>query len=223
MRLFSRDGSRFVTDERFNTISHTIAAIFSLLGAVLLIVESAIIPDVWKIVAFSIYGFSLFFLFVSSSLHHGVNLSRRGNNTLRKLDYVAVFLLIGGTITPFCLVVLRNHLGWSIFGVTWAVIIFGVLLTSIKNIIKWFNLALYLTIGWFGAIIALLSFSKLSGNAILLLVLGGVAYTIGSIIFYIERPNFLRKKFGFHELWHIFVIIGALLHWFVMYVYILNI
>ena len=116
----SKDGSIHVTDEKINTISHLAAAIFSILGAVLLIVQSSAKANPWAIVSFSIYGVSLVGVFFASALHHGVNSNEPIEAFLRQIDYIAIFPLIAGTFTPICLILYRTIIGWSIFGVIWA-------------------------------------------------------------------------------------------------------
>jgi hemolysin III len=218
----SKDGSPHVTDEKFNTASHLSAAILSLLGTVLLVVQSSVAAKPWHIVSFSIYGLSLFLLFLASTLHHGVEGSRRLVEFFRSFDYYAIFLLIAGTFTPMCLVVARGALGWSVLGVSWAVAIAGIALRAIfPGLPKWVSLTMYATMGWLGAALAWAVFDALSWYGFIALVAGGVLYTGGAFIFISERPNPVPGKFGFHEIWHLFVILGALAHFVMMYVFVL--
>ncbi len=214
----SKDLSPNVTDERFNTASHMVGAIFSLLGTVLLIVYSSVAAKPWHIVSFSIYGFSLVAMFMASTLHHGVKSSPKVEDILRAIDYFAIYLLIAGTITPVCLVVLRGPLGWSVFGVAWAVGVAGITLKAvIPDLPKWISVTLYATMGWLGVAVGWPIFKAVSWTGVALLLAGGIAYTVGAMIFYFERPNPYPGRFGFHEIWHIFVILGALGHYLFMY------
>jgi hemolysin III len=198
------------------------ASIFSLLGTVLLIVYSSTAAKPWHIVSFSIYGFSLVSLFLASTLHHGVTSSPRVEGLLRAVDYFAIYVLIAGTYTPICLVVLRGPLGWSVFGVCWAVGLAGIgLKAAIPSLPKWISLTLYSTMGWLGAAIALPVYRAVSLAGIGLILAGGVFYTVGAVIFSVEKPNPVPGRFGFHEIWHIFVILGALSHYAFMYAYVL--
>jgi hemolysin III len=218
----SKDKSQHVTDEKFNAASHLAGAIFSLLGTVLLIVYSSLAARPWHIVSFSIYGFSLVAMFLASTLHHGVNASRRVEDILRAIDYFAIYLLIAGTITPVSLVVLRGPLGWSVFGVAWAVGIAGIVLKAVfPGLPKWVSLTLYSTMGWLGAVVGYPIYKAVSWTGISLLLAGGIAYTLGAVIFAVEKPNPLPGRFGFHEIWHVFVILGALGHFVFMYVCVL--
>jgi len=221
--LLSRDGSVHVTDEVFNSVSHMAAAMLSLLGMVLLIAQSG--GNAWKIVGFSLYGSSLIFLFMCSTLHHCINSTTEVEARLRMLDYLAIYPLIAGTFTPFCLVFFNHSvIGWSFFGVAWFLAIIGMVLTATfgpERIPRWMSMTMYITIGWLGGILAfwLLPIIGLEGLGVFLL--GGVAFTIGGYVYTAERPNPIPGTFGFHEIWHIAVVIGAATHYCVMYFFVL--
>jgi hemolysin III len=221
-RNLSKDGSSNVTDEVWNTITHLGGTVFSLLGVVLLLVLASTAKKPWHIVSFAIYGTALFTVFLSSTLHHGVKASPKIEEILKQMDYIAIFPLIAGTYTPLCLVMSRNPVGWSIFGVIWAVAAAGITIKAMfPDIPKWVTNTLYVSQGWVGAILVFLLWSSLQWHGFMLIAAGGLFYTVGSFIFYLERPNPLPGVFGFHEVWHIFVILGALCHWLVMFFYVL--
>ncbi len=223
----SKDGSIHVTDEIFNTTSHMISSMFALLGLVILIVKSSMMGDAWKIIGFSLYGSSLLCMFLCSSFHHGINGGSKFDFLFRLFDYIAIFPLIAGTYTPFCIITLRENSswvswGWSIFGVIWFIAIVGIVIKAVfPSVPKWVTNAIYVGMGWVGAVLIIPIFKILGWEASVLVVLGGLFYTIGSFIFYMEKPNPIAGKFGFHEIWHIFVILGALPHFIVMYFYVL--
>lgn len=220
-RKLSKDGSVHVTDEKFNSVSHLAGAIFALLGLVILIVRAAMVGGPWHVVTLSIYGSFLFLLFLFSTLHHAINGSERVEHVMRVFDYSAIFPLIAGTYTPLCLVVLRNALGWSIFGVIWAVAIAGIALkASIKSMPKWMTNTMYVSMGWLSLAMIIPLFKLLPQGGLIMLALGGVFYTVGSVIYYKEWPNPIPGRFGFHEIWHIFVLAGAACHYFMMLYYI---
>jgi hemolysin III len=218
----SKDGSRHATDEQMNTCTHLAGAVFSLMGMVLLVVYAGIAGKPWHIVGFSIYGCSLISLFMASTLHHGVNASEKAEDTLRSLDYAAIFLLIAGTMTPVCLTVLRGPLGWSLFGVAWAVAAAGIILKILfPNIPKSITNTLYFTMGWLGIFTAWPVYRNFSWQGLSILALGGIIYSAGAVVFAIEKPNPLPGKFGFHEIWHLFVMTAAVTHFIFMWLYIL--
>lgn len=217
----SRDGSVHVTDERFNAISHLAATCFALAGAGLLIAQAAVQGDPWKIVALGVYGLSLVALFASSALHHAINGSPRVNAVLRTLDYDSVFLLIAGSVTPLVLVLFRNVYGWSVLGAVWVIAASGIVLRSVwRQVPKYVTNTLYIVLGWMTVLLLGVA-SDLPPGALALMASGGVVYSAGFIIYVIEKPNPWPGVFGFHELWHLLVIIGALLHYLLIYFYVL--
>ena len=218
MEELSKDGSKHVTDEVVNTITHTAGAIFALLGMVFLIVQSAVYSDVWHVVGFSIYGASLFLLFMASAFHHGINGSDRLNNFFRLFDYLSIFVLIAGTYTPICLILSRDTWGWSTFGVVWLLAAAGITIKSVfPSVPKWFTNTLYICMGWIGAALIFHVLPIIGYSGVLQILIGGLLYSVGAVIFYIEKPNPVPEKFGFHEIWHVFVLGGAVTHYFFMY------
>lgn len=217
----SRDGSIHVTDERVNTISHLVAACFAVLGAALLISQAAVQGDPWKIVGLGIYGLSLVSLFVFSTLHHGLDRGPRFNEVLRTFDYISVFLLIAGTITPLVLVLFRTVFGWTVFGVVWAIAALGITLRSVfPDLPKYVTNTFFITLGWLPVVLVLGDMSLPLG-ALALLAAGGLVYSAGFAVFVLERPNPWPGVFGFHELWHLLVALAALLHYLLMYWHVL--
>ncbi|MGB6022197.1 MAG: hemolysin III family protein, partial [Ornithinimicrobium sp.] len=217
----SKDGSVHVTNERFNTISHLFGACFALVGAGLLITQAAEQGDPWKIVGMSIYGLSLIMLFTTSSLHHGIDSSPRVNEALRTLDYDSVFFLIAGTVTPLVLVLVRNTYGWTVFGAVWAIAISGIVLRSVwRRVPKYITNTLYISLGWL-TVVLIGGGVSLPIGALVLMAAGGLVYSVGFVIFVIEKPNPLPGVFGFHEVWHAMVLLAAFLHYIMMYFYVL--
>ncbi len=215
---FSKDGSIHVTDEVINTVTHMTGSIFSLLGMVLLIVFSAVEGKPWHIVSFSIYGLSLMLLFLASSFHHGLKLSQKANEIFRQFDYFAIFILIAGTYTPLCLVINRSPWGWSILGVVWTLAAIGITIKAVfPKIPGWVSHTLYISMGWVGAVLIVRSISLIGSIGFVLILSGGIVYTIGAGVYYFEKPNPVPGKFGFHEIWHLFVLTGAALHFIFMY------
>ncbi len=211
-----------LTDDKINTITHLVSATLALMGTVLLIVYSSVAGKPWHIVGFSIYGLSLFLTFLASVLHHGVEASEKVDAILNELDYFAIFLLIAGTFTPVCLVLIRDPYGWSVLGVTWAIAITGITIRAIfRHSSKIITFTLFPTLGWLGLFLAYPVYLKTGVLGVSLVGLGGVFYTIGAIIFGIHKPNPIPGKFGFHEIWHIFVILAALSHFLFMYFFVL--
>mmetsp|Transcript_40345 Transcript_40345/g.90568 ORF Transcript_40345/g.90568 Transcript_40345/m.90568 type:complete len:284 (-) Transcript_40345:166-1017(-) len=224
VRQLSRDGSVHATDEVFNSASHLMATMFSLLGTAVLVSAASARGEPWKIVSFSIYGASLVFLFTASTLHHSVTASPSIEETLRMIDYLAIYPLIAGTATPLCLVFFHSDtLGWSFAGVAWALAAGGMTMTVLlfRKLPKWMTMTIYISLGWLLGFMAYALYFKVGWGGLGLLGLGGAFYTIGGVIFTIEKPNPVPYHFGFHEIWHIFVMLGAASHWLLMYLYVL--
>ncbi len=217
----SRDGSVHVTDERFNTLSHLVAACFALVGAGLLISQASVQGDPWKIVGFSVYGLSLVTLFVASTLHHGLDRGVRLNEALRTLDYDSVFFLIAGTMTPLVLVLFRSVYGWTVFASVVVIAVLGVVLRSVwPQLPKYITNTLYIALGWL-TVLLIGADVPLPVGALVLLAAGGLVYSVGFIVYVIEKPNPWPGTFGFHEIWHVLVVVAAVLHYLLMYFYVL--
>ncbi len=222
MDKLSKDGSMYCTDESINTATHMAGAVFALFGALLLVSKSVQAGKWWHVLAFTIYGFTLVALFTMSALHHGVNGSEKTNRRLRTLDYVAVYALITGTIVPVCLVLFRGTLGYSVLAVALVVTAFGVTMRSVYHTLpSYVSLTLYLCLGWLPALLILLDPSVLPNGGIAWLIAGGLFYTAGSMVYGLEKPNVLKGRFGFHEIWHVAVLLGAFCHFLFMYWYVL--
>eukprot|EP00566_Odontella_aurita_P017141 CAMPEP_0113551338 /NCGR_PEP_ID=MMETSP0015_2-20120614/14470_1 /TAXON_ID=2838 /ORGANISM="Odontella" /LENGTH=268 /DNA_ID=CAMNT_0000452221 /DNA_START=35 /DNA_END=844 /DNA_ORIENTATION=- /assembly_acc=CAM_ASM_000160 len=220
----SRDGSPHATDEVVNAASHLAASMFSLLGTVILIAASSAQGEPWKIVSFSIYGASLLFLFVCSTLHHSITASPKVEERLRMLDYLAIYPLIAGTFTPMCLVFYHNsYIGWTFCSVVWALAILGMMATAhmFRKIPKWMSMTMYITMGWLGAFMTYWLIPMIGIDGMGVFILGGLFYTGGGFIYSTEKPNPIPGRFGFHEIWHIAVMLGAACHWCMMYFYVL--
>nr|WP_202627756.1 hemolysin III family protein [Cellulomonas sp. APG4] len=217
----SKDGSVHVTDERINTVSHLAATCFALVGSALLISQAGAQGDPWKIVGFSVYGFCVVMLFASSTLHHGLDRGPRVNEVLRTLDYDSVFLLIAGSVTPLVLVLFRNTYGTTVLSVVWAIAIGGIVLRSlVRDLPKYVTNTLFIVLGWMPVLLVGAGVD-LPFGAYALMAAGGLAYSAGFVIFVIERPNPVPGVLGFHEIWHVIVVVAALLHYLLMYFYVL--
>jgi hemolysin III len=210
-----------VTDERFNTVSHLFAACFALVGAALLIVQAGAQGDPWKIVGFAVYGLSVVTLFVASTLHHGLDHSPRVNEILRTLDYDSVFFLIAGSVTPLVLVLFRTTYGWTVLGAVWVIAALGIVLRSVvRHLPKLVTNTLYIALGWVPVLLVGAG-GSLPAGAYALMAVGGLVYSAGFVVFVVEKPNPRPGVFGFHEIWHAMVVVAALLHYLLMYFYVL--
>jgi hemolysin III len=198
------------------------AGCFALLGTVLLVGRALQQSKYLAAAAFLVYGLSLLCLFTFSTLHHGLNGGDKLNRILRTFDYLSIFGLIGGTVTPLVVVLYPNLYGWSVLAVVWAIIALGITLRAVfHSLPKYFTSTLFIVLGWLPALLILIGGTALSVPAILLLALGGLLYSGGLVLFALEWPNPVPGKFGFHEIWHIIVAVAALCHFMFMYLYVL--
>jgi hemolysin III len=208
--------------EPVNSISHAFGALASIAGLTLLVVFSSLKGTVWHIVSFSIFGSTLVMMFTSSSLYHGLKISDEKLAIFRRIDHIMIFLLIAGTYTPICLVPLRGPWGWSIFGVVWGLAVSGIVIKIFfMNVPRLVSTLIYLVMGWV-CIVAIYPIVKILQPAcIAWLVAGGLFYSLGAIIYSLKKPDPFPGIFGFHEIWHIFVISGSFCHFWVVFKYLL--
>ncbi len=202
--------------EPMNGLTHFIGALLSVAALVLLLVYTGS-GKPWHIVSFSIYGASMLMLYSASTLYHWLSLSDENIKIMRKLDHIMIFFMIAGSYTPMALVVLRGGWGWSIFGVAWGITLIGTIL-KLKwiNMPRKLNVSLYLLMGWMIVIALPQVNKKIPSIGVMWLFIEGIVFSIGAVIYATKKPNF--KYFGFHELWHIFVIGGSFAHfWFLFY------
>lgn len=221
----SHDGSVHVTDEVFNSASHLFGGMMSVLGTAVLVAGASAAGNPWAVVGFSLYGSSLIFLFFASFAHHAIKGSDKLMKTLRMMDYVAIYFLIPGTMIPVCLVCLHEAwIGWVFLGTSVGLAVFGVLMeTSCSGGLKWpmwASMTMYVTLGWFGAFLAVPAMHCIGMGGATLLLLGGLAYTGGGMIFTLQCPNPWPGKFGFHEIWHVCVLAGAAFHYAAIFFYV---
>jgi hemolysin III len=192
--------------ERLNGYTHLVGVAFAGVATAVLITLAARAGDPWKITSFSVFGAMLIALYSISTLYH--SLRGRAKNVLRKLDYCAIYLLIAGTYTPFTLVTLRGPLGWTLFGLVWALAAGGIAQEL------WFargarvaSLALYLLMGWLGLAAAAPLVREIGWSGLAWVAAGGVFYTAG-IVFYANDERWRHA----HGIWHLFVLAGSACH-----------
>lgn len=224
MSNVSKDHSPYVTNEVINTASHMIGVVLAFFGASLLFMQSLSAGKWWHLVSFSVYGFGLISLFALSALHHGFNGSERTNRWLRTLDYLAIYLLIGGTITPVCLVLYRGVYGYAMLLTVGLTIVFGLVTRGVwHNLPSYVSLSLYLALGWLPGLLFLLEPGVIGTKGLFWLLLGGAFYSGGAIVYARQKPNPALPIFGHHEIWHFAVLLGALAHYIFLYKYVLSV
>lgn len=208
--------------EPINGFTHLFGAIVSLVGMILMIGKVVIEKGTnLSISAVIIFGLSLVFLYTASSVYHLVNSTDKVIRLLRKLDHSMIFVLIAGTYTPLCLIALDGTWRWCLFLLIWAIALAGVLFKMVWfNAPRWISTATYIFMGWL-VVIAFAPLSKsISMTGFVWMAIGGLFYTIGAVMYAFKLPNICRK-FGFHELFHCFILLGSLSHFVLIFNYVI--
>jgi hemolysin III len=209
--------------EPVNALTHLIGAGLSLIGTLFLfILGSSNSPfTLTSIVSILIFGSSLFLLYTTSGIYHLVKTTDAALLKLKKLDHSMIFILIAGSYTPFCLLSLTGVWKWGIIITVWSLALIGITLKIFWiDMPRWLSTFLYIGMGWIALFALKPLYTSLSFGGFLFLVLGGVMYTIGGIIYGLKKPN-LSEDFGFHEIFHIFVLLGSACHYWAVFRYVL--
>lgn len=210
-------------------ISHLIGAVLSVIGLVFLIVYSAKYGEgAWDVVSFTIFGVGLILLYTFSTLYHMLNIGERGTRVFRKFDHMMIYVLIAASYTPICLGPIRGPWGFSILGVIWGLAILGIILTAVwLQAPRWLTTSIYIAMGWLVIVMAyplLTTFKELNAlYSLIWLLVGGIFYTIGGVVYGLKKAPFTTKHFGFHEIFHIFVLFGSICQYWFIFRYLLYI
>jgi hemolysin III len=205
--------------EPVNGLTHFFAAIIAAIGLIVLLVLGW--QNLSKVISFSVYGTSLILLFTASATYHLVKAKSNVLGILRKFDHAAIFLLIAGTYTPFCAVMFSGFWKWGLLAIIWSLAVIGIIVKMfLMNAPRWLSAGVYIMMGWLCITAVGEMLRVLPAGALAWLIAGGVTYTLGAVVYITKTMNFLPGKFGFHEVWHIFVILGALAHFIAIAVYI---
>jgi hemolysin III len=195
-------------EEIANAITHGLGALMAIAALVILTVFSAIKGNAWHIVSFSVFGATLVILYLASTLYHSLT-NEKVKILFRKFDHMSIYLLIAGTYTPFCLTVLNNWVGWTLFGIVWGSAILGIVVkaffTGKKELL---STILYVVMGWVALFAIKPLYDSVSLTSFILLMAGGVFYTAGTYFFTKDRIKY------FHSIWHLFVLAGSTFHFF---------
>jgi len=205
--------------EPVNGLTHFFAAVVATIGLIVLIIIGW--RNVIKEISLSVYGITLILLFAASATYHMVKAKPKIIEKLQKLDHSAIYVLIAGTYTPFCIVMFQGFWKWGLLALIWSLAVIGVAIEVIMiKAPRWLRTSVYIMMGWI--VIAAISemLKVLPTGALVLLLAGGVIYTLGAIVYATKKLDFFPGKFGFHEVWHIFVILAALTHFMAIAVYI---
>lgn len=215
---------KFKMKDPGSAITHLIGCIMAVLAAAPLLLKAAREPDKINIIAMGIFILSMILLYAASTIYHTVDSTEKVNRRLRKMDHMMIFILIAGSYTPVCLIVLQNMTGYVLCAAVWAVALVGIIVKACWiTCPKWFSSVIYIGMGWLCVFAFIPIVRALSPAGFGWLLAGGIIYTIGGIIYALKLPifNSRHKNFGSHEIFHLFVMGGSICHFIVMYFFVM--
>ena len=207
-----------------SAITHFIGMLMAIFAAVPLLIRAAHEPGQIYVISLAVYAASLILLYAASTTYHTFDLTEKINPLLKKIDHMMIFILIAGSYTPICLLVLKGRTGITLLSLVWGIAIAGILIKAFWVFCpKWVSSILYIGMGWICVLAFTQILNSMSAAAFGWLLAGGIIYTIGGVIYALKLPifNSRHKNFGSHEIFHLFVMGGSACHFVVMYAYLL--
>ena len=207
-----------------SAITHFIGMLMAIFAAVPLLIKAAHEPSRIYVISLAIYAASLILLYAASTTYHTFDISKKVNTILKKIDHMMISVLIAGSYTPVCLIVLKGKTGIILLAIVWAIAIAGILIKAFWVYCpKWVSSVLYIGMGWTCVLAFTQILNNMSPAAFGWLLAGGIIYTVGGVIYALKLPlfNSRHKNFGSHEIFHLFVMGGSACHFVVMYAFLL--
>lgn len=207
-----------------SAITHFIGMLMAIFAAIPLLIKAAREPGKIYFISIAVYVASLILLYAASTTYHTFNISKKVNTILKKIDHMMISVLIAGSYTPICLLVLGGRTGWILLAVVWGFAIAGILIKAFWVFCpKWVSSILYIGMGWTCVLAFTQLLNSLAPAAFGWLLAGGIIYTVGGIVYALKLPifNSKHKNFGSHEIFHLFVMGGSMCHFIVMYAFVL--
>ena len=202
----------------WSAITHGVGAALAAVGTLMLLVRAGRMENYTLMLLFAVYGLSMFGLYTASTLYHCLRTPVSGRIVLRKYDHCSIYLLIAGSYTPLCLTALRERGGVPLLIAVWVLAAAGVVLTIAKlSIPRWLTSALYLFMGWLVIFAIEPIYESLPTNGFLWLLAGGLLYTAGGVLYAVKWPGRNNPRFGCHEIFHVFILLGSVCHFVLMY------
>lgn len=198
--------------EPVNSLTHWVGALLALAGLIALLIVGWDTPA--KVVSLMVYGLSLIAMFSASATYHMVRVRDRALEVFRKIDHSAIYLLIAGTYTPFCVNAFEGFWKWGMLAIIWSLALIGIVVKVFYiRAPRWLNAGIYLLMGWLAVSAAGQMLAALPAWVFGWLIAGGVIYTLGAVVYITKIFNFKPGVFGFHEMWHLFVMLAAAAHY----------
>ncbi|MCB0118277.1 MAG: hemolysin III family protein [Anaerolineales bacterium] len=197
--------------EPINSLTHWGGAILALAGLIALLIIGWSTPA--KVISLIVYGISLIFMFSASATYHMVRVKDKALEVFRKVDHAAIYALIAGTYTPFCINAFEGFWKWGMLTLIWSLAVIGIVIKIFyMRSPRWLNAAIYVLMGWISVTAAGQMLAALPAWVLAWLIAGGIIYTLGAVVYATKLFNFKPGVFGFHEVWHIFVLLAAAAH-----------
>ena len=206
-----------------SAITHFVAMMMAIFAAIPLLVKTGISLGNHEMKAMAVFIISMILLYAASTTYHAVNVKGETLKIFKRIDHMMIFVLIAGSYTPVCLITFDSKLGYPLLATVWGIAIAGMIIKFFwVTCPKWFSSMLYISMGWVVVAVLKTLFNSFSIPAFLLLLLGGVIYTVGGVIYALKLPifNSKHKDFGSHEIFHLFVMGGSACHFMFMYLYV---
>ena len=206
-----------------SALTHYIAMTLAMLGAVPLLIKASYSQDIQHVIAMLIFICSMVLLYGASTLYHSVNLTGKGLKIFKKIDHMMIFVLIAGSYTPVCMLVLDKANGYPLLVIVWGTAVLGMLIKMLWiNCPKWFSSVIYIAMGWECILVFKPLLDTLPTGAFLWLLIGGIIYTLGGILYAlkIQALDKIHKYFGLHEIFHLFIMAGSFCHFMFMFLYV---
>ena len=202
----------------WSAVTHGAGVGLGILGAVLLLLRTVQTGAAWRLVPFAVYAASMIGLYTASTLYHCLNTDVKGRIALRKYDHISIYFLIAGSYTPICLIALPPAWGWTMTAIVWALAAAGTVLALLWiNAPRWVTSGIYIFMGWMAVFMLPALLKYLPSAAFSWLFLGGGLYTVGGVLYAVKWPGRNNPRFGCHEIFHIFILLGSIAHFFLMY------
>ncbi|MFZ4457283.1 MAG: PAQR family membrane homeostasis protein TrhA [Bacteroidales bacterium] len=211
-----KQGVRFYepVEERINVWSHGLGVLLSIVGLVMLVLRAVALGDVWRIVSFSIFGFSMILLYSASTIYHNSK-TPKVRSRLNVFDHASIYVLIAGSYTPFTLVTLHGWVGWTIFGIAWGAALVGITLKLFfMGKYKILSTVIYVVMGWIIVFAVSPLMKNMSSEGLSWLLAGGISYTVGAVLYSLKGMRFN------HAVFHVFVLLGTICHFITIYCYV---
>ena len=206
-----------------SAITHFIGMMMAVFAAIPLLVKAGLSSCSMSLGAMTVFMTSMILLYGASATYHSVNLTGKALRIFRKLDHMMIFVLIAGSYTPVCLIVLGGSMGYALLALVWGIALAGMIIKACWiTCPKWFSSVIYIAMGWVCVLVFGRLLDTLAPAAFLWLLAGGLLYTVGGVIYALKLPifNSRHKDFGSHEVFHLFVMAGSICHFIFMYTYV---